>query len=88
MNTKFRILALSVLMISGTSALAKAPLQVDFNKLIDEGTLDRAELNNVKVSAPIDQAEVTNSTRRKVIDFIDMEVSVGEDSNANVVNRN
>ena len=83
MNTALKVTLLSILTLAASSALAesrpqKQPLQVDFNKMIDDNNVDRGALDKaapeIETAAP---GETVAEGRRKVIDFIDMEVGLG-----------
>lgn len=69
------------------SVASKSHLKVDFNKMINESTLLKNELQrDLNNEEPV--AEASHDLQEKaVVDFIDMELSIGEQSAAPVVDR-
>jgi hypothetical protein len=78
------VIVMSLAML-GTSAMAdmavkKEATRIDFNKMIDENNSQRADLQKdiANKDAQKTDAQETESDKKKVYDFVDMEVSAGK----------
>lgn len=71
--------SLIVSALLGTNAFAegKTATRIDFNKMIDENNVHRNELQQT-LSTDVAKEPRRKMDRNKVIDFIDVEVGVGE----------
>lgn len=79
MKTQIMTASLIVSALLGSVAFAegKAATRIDFNKMIDENNVQRGELQQT-ISADAAKASARKQDRSKVIDFIDVEVGVGQ----------
>jgi hypothetical protein len=88
MGQQIRIIAIIAIVFTSCAALAEAPvsksaLRVDFNKMIEDNNNQRKDLHqDIDVRADDEsaqpQAAVKKDDKGKVIDFIDVEVGVGQ----------
>lgn len=95
MKTIFNITAIIILGLVSAAAsadpadvnLSKSSLNVDFNKMIDEGTYDRNSIQQ-RISEQIAITdEDTDSEKSRVLDFVDAEMSIGESQPGQIVDR-
>jgi hypothetical protein len=87
MKTQVTILGVMITAVISWGAQAddsiRKPLtRIDFNKMIDESNTDKEQLHNQIPSAPEEDstaAAVKKNDKAKVMDFVDVEIGVGED---------
>ncbi len=89
-KTIFNITALIIMSLASamTSAdpadvnLSKSSLNVDFNKLIDEGAHSKKQIQqHIDASIAItDEEDAATMDKSRVLDFVDAEMKVGTDS--------
>lgn len=68
--------------------LSKSSLNVDFNKMIEEGAHNRAEIQkHIDAQIAVSDEEDLDSEKSRVLDFVDVEVGIGEAAPGVVVDR-
>lgn len=90
MKTQYKILLVLITMVTARgfadSAIEKQATQIDFNGMIRSNNNVKDQLQESIVdNSDIDTDKQANADKRKVMDFIDVEVSVGQ--KAKVVDR-
>lgn len=85
MANRIQIVAMMSLVMFGATAMAdlgqkKEVTRIDFNKMIDENNSERADLQReiVKKDETKTEEKVSDAEKKKVYDFVDMEVSSGK----------
>lgn len=79
MKHKFQMLALVMAAVFSSTVFAdsKPVTRIDFNKMIDENNMKKSELQNDEI--PVANARAPKKDDKgKVIDFIDVEIGVGQ----------
>ena len=66
------------------SSVTKSQTHIDFNKMIDDNNSDQSDLQKTidqknAANAPADQDKTVTDDKKKVLDFVDVEVGVGQD---------
>lgn len=85
MNKQIKIVSLAVLVMSSATLMAdqapaKRPTRIDFNKMIDENNQQRAELQkDLSPKAKAKAEAQASDDKKKISDFVDVEVGWGKD---------
>ncbi|MBX3022328.1 MAG: hypothetical protein KF799_11700 [Bdellovibrionales bacterium] len=81
MKHQIQIIALVMAAVFSSTAFSegKKAVRIDFNKMIDENNMVKNELQK-EVAAPASEKQVVakKDDKNKVIDFIDVEIGVGQ----------
>lgn len=84
MKTQYKIVAVVIASLISSGAFAdsimkKPTTRIDFNKMIDENNNDKSDLQkSVATTSDQDAEQAASTEQQKVMDFVDVEVGMGQ----------